>query len=142
MTAAAVQSACRPDPEENVERARELVREAAADGSILGYYRKSHIPDDPGHDERYYFSPGDTGFVTWRTRYATIGIGICWDQWFPECARLPAPRGAEVLLNPTANGEAPVVEPVDRKPHRQVTMQGRAGANMVPVVAAKRVGTE
>ncbi len=217
VTLAAVQFTCTADPEENVEKAEGLVREAAAggaqivclpelfeteyfpvddagepmhfglarpreghptvarmgrlaaelgvvlpvsffekantvyyntvaivdaDGSVLGYYRKSHIPNDPGYDEKYYFSPGDTGFLTWRTQYATIGVGVCWDQWFPECARIMALRGAEVLLYPTANGDAPVHDDVDWKPHWQVTMQGHAGANMVPVVAANRVGSE
>ncbi len=113
-----------------------------ADGSTLGHYRKSHIPDGPGYTEKYYFSPGDTGFRTWETRHGTIGVGICWDQWFPEAARSMALLGAEVLLYPTAIGSEPPDPEWDSSGHWQRVMQGHAGANLVPVVAANRVGHE
>jgi N-carbamoylputrescine amidase len=113
-----------------------------ADGIVLGTYRKSHIPDGPGYTEKYYFSPGDTGFRVWRTRHATIGVGICWDQWFPEAARAMALLGAEVLLYPTAIGSEPPDPTWDSSGHWQRVMQGHAGANLVPVVAANRVGHE
>ena len=113
-----------------------------AGGEVLGTYRKSHIPDGPGYTEKYYFSPGDSGFRVWRTRHATIGVGICWDQWFPEAARCMALLGAEVLLYPTAIGSEPPEPEYDSSAHWQRVMQGHAGANLVPVVAANRVGHE
>jgi len=113
-----------------------------ADGSVLGVYRKSHVPDGPGYSEKYYFNPGDTGFRVWNTAVGRIGIGICWDQWFPECARVLALRGAEVILYPTAIGSEPLDPTWDSSRHWQRVMQGHAGANLVPVVAANRVGRE
>lgn len=113
-----------------------------ADGSILGVYRKSHIPDGPGYEEKYYFNPGDTGFLVWKTRYAKIGVGICWDQWFPEAARCMALMGAEILFYPTAIGSEPANAATDSKDHWQVCMRGHAAANLVPVVASNRIGTE
>ena len=113
-----------------------------ADGSPLGRYRKSHIPDGPGYTEKYYFSPGDTGFRVWDTRHGTIGVGICWDQWFPESARCMALLGAEVLLYPTAIGSEPPDPTWDSSGHWQRVMQGHAGANLMPLVAANRVGHE
>ena len=114
-----------------------------ADGSVLGLYRKSHIPDGPGYQEKYYFTPGDTGFKVWTTRFGIIGCGICWDQWFPEEARAMALMGAEALLYPTAIGsEPPPAPPVDSRDHWRRVMQGHAGANYVPVIASNRVGTE
>lgn len=113
-----------------------------ADGSQLGLYRKSHIPDGPGYSEKFYFSPGDTGFRVWKTRHATIGVGICWDQWFPEAARAMALQGAEVLLYPTAIGSEPPDPTWDSSGHWQRVMQGHAAANLMPVVAANRFGVE
>ncbi len=113
-----------------------------ADGSVLGVYRKTHIPDGPGYEEKYYFNPGDTGFSVWRTRYADIGVGICWDQWFPEAARSFVLKGADILFYPTAIGSEPRNPGYDSKDHWQICMQGHSGANMVPVVAANRIGTE
>lgn len=114
-----------------------------ADGSRLGIYRKSHIPNGPGYQEKTYFSPGDTGFKVWRTRYARIGVGICWDQWFPEAARAMALAGAEVLLYPTAIGtEPPPALPVNSRDHWQRAQQGHAAANLMPLVAANRYGLE
>jgi N-carbamoylputrescine amidase len=113
-----------------------------ADGSVLGIYRKSHIPDGPGYTEKYYFSPGDTGFRVWPTRYATIGVGICWDQWFPEAARAMALLGAEILFYPTAIGSEPPDPSWDSSGHWQRVMQGHAGANLVPLVGANRIGHE
>ena len=113
-----------------------------ADGTVLGAYRKSHIPDGPGYTEKYYFNPGDTGFRVWSTAHGTIGVGICWDQWFPEAARAMALLGAEVLLYPTAIGTEPPDPSWDSKDHWQRVMQGHAGANLMPVVAANRIGTE
>lgn len=113
-----------------------------ADGSVLGIYRKSHIPDGPGYSEKYYFNPGDTGFRVWDTAVGHVGIGICWDQWFPECARVLALRGAEVILYPTAIGSEPHDSSWDSSRHWQRVMQGHAGANLVPVVAANRFGVE
>jgi N-carbamoylputrescine amidase len=112
-----------------------------ADGAVVSHYRKSHIPDGPGYQEKFYFSPGDTGFQISRTRYASIGVGICWDQWFPETARALSLMGAEVLLFPTAIGSEPV-SAHDSRQHWRRTMQGHAAANMVPVVASNRIGTE
>ena len=113
-----------------------------ADGSSLGLYRKSHIPDGPGYTEKYYFSPGDTGFRVWDTAFGRIGVGICWDQWFPECARSMALLGAEVLLYPTAIGSEPPDPNWDSSGHWRRVMCGHAGANLVPVVAANRIGRE
>ena len=113
-----------------------------ADGSNLGVYRKSHIPDGPGYHEKYYFNPGDTGFKVWKTRYATIGVGICWDQWFPECARAMALQGAEILFYPTAIGTEPHDASITSKDHWQRVQQGHAGANLMPLVASNRVGRE
>jgi N-carbamoylputrescine amidase len=113
-----------------------------ADGAVLGVYRKSHIPDGPGYQEKFYFSPGDTGFRVWRTRFGTIGVGICWDQWFPEAARIMVLKGAEILLYPTAIGSEPQDPAYDSSDHWRTCMQGHAAANMVPVVASNRTGTE
>ena len=113
-----------------------------ADGSILGLYRKSHIPDGPGYTEKFYFSPGDTGFRVWNTAVGRIGVGICWDQWFPECARSMALLGAEVLLYPTAIGSEPHDTSLDSSGHWQRVMQGHAGANLMPLIASNRIGTE
>jgi len=115
---------------------------ADADGGILGVYRKSHIPDGPGYMEKYYFRPGDTGFKAWRTRAGTIGVGICWDQWYPECARAMTLAGAEVLLYPTAIGSEPYDAALDTHLMWQRAMQGHAVANAVPIVAANRIGVE
>ena len=115
---------------------------ADADGEILGVYRKSHIPDGPGYQEKYYFRPGDTGFKAWKTRYGTIGAGICWDQWYPEAARAMVLEGAEVLLYPTAIGSEPYDGSLDTRTRWQRVMQGHAVANAVPVVAANRIGVE
>lgn len=113
-----------------------------ADGSTLGIYRKSHIPDGPGYSEKFYFSPGDTGFRVWPTRFGTVGVGICWDQWFPEAARSMALLGADVILYPTAIGSEPQNPTWDSSGHWQRVMQGHAAANLVPVVAANRIGRE
>jgi N-carbamoylputrescine amidase len=114
-----------------------------ADGSRLGVYRKSHIPDGPGYQEKFYFTGGDSGFRVWATRFGRIGAAICWDQWFPECARILALRGAELLLYPTAIGsEPPPAPPVDSRLHWQRTQQGHAAANLMPLVAANRFGIE
>jgi N-carbamoylputrescine amidase len=113
-----------------------------ADGTNLGYYRKSHIPDGPGYSEKFYFSPGDTGFKVWNTKYAKIGVGICWDQWFPEAARAMALQGAEILLYPTAIGSEPQDPTLDSAGHWQRTMQGHAAANLTPLIASNRIGTE
>jgi N-carbamoylputrescine amidase len=115
---------------------------ADADGDVLGLYRKSHIPDGPGYQEKYYFNPGDTGFKTWKTRYARIGVGICWDQWFPECARAMAVMGADLLFYPTAIGSEPQDAGIDSRDHWQRAMQGHAAANMTPLIASNRVGRE
>ena len=113
-----------------------------ATGDSLGIYRKSHIPDGPGYSEKYYFSPGDTGFQVWNTVYGRVGVGICWDQWFPEAARVMALHGAEVLLYPTAIGSEPQNPAWDSSAHWQRVMQGHAAANLLPVVAANRYGHE
>jgi N-carbamoylputrescine amidase len=113
-----------------------------ADGELLGVYRKSHIPDGPGYMEKFYFRPGDTGFRVWSTRKGRIGVGICWDQWFPECARSMALMGADVLFYPTAIGSEPHDAGLDTAARWRRVMQGHAVANVTPVVAANRVGTE
>ena len=113
-----------------------------ADGSLMGVYRKSHIPDGPGYQEKYYFRPGDTGFKVWDTRFGRIGVGICWDQWYPECARAMALMGAEVLLYPTAIGSEPQDASLDTRDPWQRAMQGHAVSNVIPVVAANRTGFE
>jgi N-carbamoylputrescine amidase len=113
-----------------------------ADGKVVGHYRKSHIPQAPGYEEKYYFSPGDTGFEPLATAYGKLGIAICWDQWFPEAARALVLRGAEFLMYPTAIGTEPNDPGVDSMEHWRVVMRGHAGANMVPVVAANRIGRE
>lgn len=114
-----------------------------AGGEVLGLYRKSHIPDGPGYQEKYYFTPGDTGFKAWCTRFGTFGVGICWDQWFPEAARIMALMGAEALLYPTAIGsEPPPAPPLDSRDHWRRVMQGHAAANMMPLIVSNRVGTE
>jgi N-carbamoylputrescine amidase len=113
-----------------------------ADGKVLGVSRKSHIPQGPGYEEKYYFSPGDTGFRVWDTAFGRIGVGICWDQWFPECARALALMGAEMLLYPTAIGSEPPTPGYDSQPHWEMVMRGHAAANILPVIAANRIGTE
>jgi N-carbamoylputrescine amidase len=113
-----------------------------ADGTVLGVYRKSHIPDGPGYEEKFYFRPGDTGFRVWRTRHATLGVGICWDQWFPESARAMMLLGAEVLLFPTAIGSEPHDPDLDTRDPWQRAMIGHAVSNVVPVVASNRTGSE
>ncbi|MCR5196434.1 MAG: N-carbamoylputrescine amidase [Pseudobutyrivibrio sp.] len=112
-----------------------------ADGTILGVYRKTHIPDDHFYQEKFYFTPGDTGFKVWETKYGTIGVGICWDQWFPETARAMAIQGAEILFYPTAIGSEPIIQ-TDSMPHWRRCMQGHSGSNLMPVVAANRIGLE
>ncbi|MEK3732945.1 MULTISPECIES: N-carbamoylputrescine amidase [Paenibacillus] len=113
-----------------------------ADGEVLGHYRKSHIPDGPGYEEKFYFNPGDTGFQVWKTRYGKIGVGICWDQWYPEAARVMALMGAELLLYPTAIGSEPQDTSIDSKDHWQTCMLGHAAANLIPVIASNRIGRE
>src|SRR5690606_11955388 len=113
-----------------------------ADGSLLGVYRKSHIPDGPGYHEKYYFNPGDTGFKVWQTRYAKIGVAICWDQWFPETARSMALMGAELLFYPTAIGSEPHDPGITSREHWQRVQQGHAGANLMPLIASNRIGRE
>ncbi|MDO5348834.1 MAG: N-carbamoylputrescine amidase [Lachnospiraceae bacterium] len=112
-----------------------------ADGSILGIYRKTHIPDDHYYQEKFYFTPGNTGFQVWNTRYGRVGVGICWDQWFPETARCLALQGAEMILYPTAIGSEPILN-CDSMPHWRRCMQGHAGSNLLPVAAANRIGLE
>ena len=114
-----------------------------ADGAVLGLYRKSHIPDGPGYQEKFYFNPGDTGFKVWPTRYGRVGAAICWDQWFPEAARAMALMGAEILCYPTAIGtEPPPAPPVDSSAHWRRVMQGHAAANYLPLIASNRIGRE
>lgn len=113
-----------------------------AGGRVLGNYRKSHIPQGPGYEEKFYFSPGDTGFKVWDTAFGRIGLAICWDQWFPEAARAMALLGAEMLLYPTAIGSEPTNPGYDSQPHWEVTMRGHAAANILPVVASNRIGIE
>lgn len=112
-----------------------------ADGRLLGVYRKTHIPDDHFYQEKFYFTPGNTGFKVWDTAYGKIGVGICWDQWFPETARCMALMGAQLFFYPTAIGSEPIIE-CDSMPHWRRCMQGHAAANVVPVIAANRIGTE
>ncbi len=112
-----------------------------ADGELLGVYRKTHIPDDHYYQEKFYFTPGDTGFRVWNTRFGRVGVGICWDQWFPEAARCMALQGAEMLLYPTAIGSEPILE-CDSMPHWRRCMQGHAACNLMPVAAANRIGLE
>lgn len=114
-----------------------------ADGRIMGIYRKTHIPAGPGYQEKYYFTPGDTGFRVWKTKFGKIGVGICWDQWFPEAARAMALLGAEALLYPSAIGsEPPPAPPLDSQGHWRRVMQGHAAANCMPLIASNRIGTE
>jgi N-carbamoylputrescine amidase len=113
-----------------------------ADGSILGVYRKSHIPDGPGYQEKYYFRPGDTGYKIWCTRFGVMGVGICWDQWYPECARAMAMMGADILFYPTAIGSEPHDGTLDTRDPWRRAMQGHAVSNCIPVVASNRIGAE
>ncbi|RDD61188.1 N-carbamoylputrescine amidase [Ferruginivarius sediminum] len=113
-----------------------------ADGEVLGVYRKSHIPDGPGYQEKFYFNPGDTGFRVFDTRHGRLGAAICWDQWFPECARAMALQGAEILFYPTAIGSEPQDPTIDSRGHWQRAMQGHAAANCTPLVASNRIGRE
>lgn len=113
-----------------------------ADGRILGRYRKTHIPQGPGYEEKFYFSPGDSGFRVWDTAAGRIGVGICWDQWFPEAARAMALQGAEMLLYPTAIGSEPPSPGYDSQPHWEMVMRGHAAANIMPVIASNRIGHE
>ncbi len=113
-----------------------------SDGSLLGVYRKSHIPQGPGYEEKYYFTPGDTGFKVWQTQVGCVGVGICWDQWFPEAARAMSLLGAEILLYPTAIGSEPQALTLDSQAHWQRVMQGHAAANLIPLLAANRIGVE
>lgn len=113
-----------------------------ADGSDLGLYRKSHIPDGPGYQEKFHFTPGNTGFRTFATKFGTIGVGICWDQWFPEAARCMVLQGAEILFYPTAIGSEPPDPSADTRPHWQRCIQGHAAANLVPTVVSNRIGKE
>lgn len=127
--------------ERDVQRLFNSVAMIDADGSILGVYRKTHIPDDHFYQEKFYFTPGDTGFKVFETRFGAVGVGICWDQWFPETARCMAVQGAEILLYPTAIGSEPILN-VDSSGHWRRVMQGHSAANLVPVAAANRIGTE
>ena len=127
--------------EKDVNRMFNTVAVIDADGSNLGIYRKTHIPDDHYYQEKFYFVPGDTGFQVLDTAYGKIGVGICWDQWFPEIARAMAVKGAELLFYPTAIGSEPILECVSM-PHWRRAMQGHAAANLMPVIAANRIGTE
>lgn len=127
--------------EKDVNRLFNTVAVIDADGSNLGIYRKTHIPDDHYYQEKFYFTPGNTGFKAFKTKYATIGVGICWDQWFPETARGMALKGAEILFYPTAIGSEPILE-CDSMPHWRRCMTGHAACNLMPVVAANRIGTE
>lgn len=127
--------------EKDVNRLFNTVAVIDADGSNLGIYRKTHIPDDHYYQEKFYFVPGDTGFQVFDTAYGKIGVGICWDQWFPETARAMALLGAELLFYPTAIGSEPILE-CDSMPHWRRCMQGHAAANLMPVIAANRIGRE
>lgn len=127
--------------EKDINRLYNSIACIDADGELLGVYRKTHIPDDHFYQEKFYFSPGDSGFRVFNTKYGVIGIGICWDQWFPETARCMAVQGAEILFYPTAIGSEPILE-CDSMPHWRRVMQGHAAANLMPVVAANRIGLE
>lgn len=127
--------------ERDIDRLFNTVAMIDADGSVLGIYRKTHIPDDHFYQEKFYFTPGDTGSKVFDTRFGCIGVGICWDQWFPETARCMAVQGAEMLLYPTAIGSEPILD-VDSSSHWRRVMQGHAAANLMPVVAANRIGVE
>lgn len=127
--------------EKDINRLYNSVACIDANGKLLGVYRKTHIPDDHFYQEKFYFSPGDSGFRVFNTKYGVIGIGICWDQWFPETARCMAVQGAEILFYPTAIGSEPILE-CDSMPHWRRVMQGHAAANLMPVVAANRIGLE
>ena len=127
--------------ERDIDRLFNTVAMIDADGSVSGIYRKTHIPDDHFYQEKFYFTPGDTGFKVFDTRFGCIGVGICWDQWFPETARCMAVQGAEMLLYPTAIGSEPILD-VDSSGHWRRVMQGHAAANLMPVVAANRIGVE
>lgn len=127
--------------ERDIDRLFNTVAMIDADGSVLGIYRKTHIPDDHFYQEKFYFTPGDTGSKVFDTRFGCIGVGICWDQWFPEAARCMAVQGAEMLLYPTAIGSEPILD-VDSSGHWRRVMQGHAAANLMPVVAANRIGVE
>lgn len=127
--------------ERDIDRLFNTVAMIDADGSVLGIYRKTHIPDDHFYQEKFYFTPGDTSFKVFDTRFGCIGVGICWDQWFPETARCMAVQGAEMLLYPTAIGSEPILD-VDSSGHWRRVMQGHAAANLMPVVAANRIGVE
>ena len=127
--------------ERDIDRLFNTVAMIDADGSVLGIYRKTHIPDDHFYQEKFYFTPGDTGFKVFDTRFGRIGVGICWDQWFPETARCMAVQGAEMLLYPTAIGSEPILD-IDSSGHWRRVMQGHAAANLMPVVAANRIGIE
>lgn len=127
--------------ERDIDRLFNTVAMIDADGSVLGIYRKTHIPDDHFYQEKFYFTPGDSGFKVFDTRFGCIGVGICWDQWFPETVRCMAVQGAEMLLYPTAIGSEPILDVDSNSPWRRV-MQGHAAANLMPVVAANRIGVE
>ena len=127
--------------ERDIDRLFNTVAMIDADGSVLGIYRKTHIPDDHFYQEKFYFTPGDSGFKVFDTRFGCIGVGICWDQWFPETVRCTAVQGAEMLLYPTAIGSEPILD-VDSNSHWRRVMQGHAAANLMPVVAANRIGVE
>ena len=127
--------------ERDIDRLFNTVAMIDADGSVLGIYRKTHIPDDHFYQEKFYFTPGDSGFKVFDTRFGCIGVGICWDQWFPETVRCMAVQGAEMLLYPTAIGSEPILD-VDSNSHWRRVMQGHAAANLMPVVAANRIGVE
>lgn len=127
--------------ERDIDRLFNAVAMIDADGSVLGIYRKTHIPDDHFYQEKFYFTPGDSGFKVFDTRFGCIGVGICWDQWFPETVRCMAVQGAEMLLYPTAIGSEPILD-VDSNSHWRRVMQGHAAANLMPVVAANRIGVE
>lgn len=127
--------------ERDIDRLFNTVAMIDADGSVLGIYRKTHIPDDHFYQEKFYFTPGDSGFKVFDTRFGCIGVGICWDQWFPETVRCMAVQGAEMLLYPTAIGSEHILD-VDSNSHWRRVMQGHAAANLMPVVAANRIGVE
>lgn len=127
--------------ERDIDRLFNTVAMIDADGSVLGIYRKTHIPDDHFYQEKFYFTPGDSGFKVFDTRFGCIGVGICWDQWFPETVRCMAAQGAEMLLYPTAIGSEPILD-VDSNSHWRRVMQGHTAANLMPVVAANRIGVE